>query len=110
MYMKNKTYLEDLEELVGQVNQCLLKTQDSLLSNNGVTDANIDYIGSIWDELGQLQNQIQYKTDNLPQSELMNINVSWVDGRYFPLAFWMNYYNIAVARIQKAINDYAERI
>lgn len=102
--------MEELQELVGQVNRCLIKAQDSLLSNHGVTYENIEDVGCICDDLILLQNQIQSQTDSLAPSELININVPWTDGRYFPLTFWMSYYNIAVARIQKAINDYAEHI
>lgn len=35
---------EEIQDLVGQMNRLLLRTQDSLVNNNGVTDLNVTEI------------------------------------------------------------------
>lgn len=102
--------IEDIQELVGQINQKLTTLQESLVANNGPSDENIVLIGNIFEQMAPLQNQVEDKFNQLSSSKQSKVMVPWVDGRYFPFAMWAMSYNMYIRRIQAGIKKYANNI
>ena len=98
--------IEQVQELVGRINQTLLSLQNSLVANHGATDNNIFELNLISENLLKQQNQLNELLANLTDSQQMKTSVAWIDGRYFPLPMWMMSYNAAVGKLQYALKKY----
>ena len=101
---------EEIQELVGQMNRLLLQAQDSLVNNNGVTDFNVSEIEDLSQRMKTVQNRIEALSNELSDAKVATLNVSWLDGRYFPLPMWIGSYNLCVAKIKNALIAYAKSL
>ena len=98
--------IEQIQAKVSYINHHLLKLQNSLIANNGASDANIDELNYICERLLQQQNDLNNLLQRLPPSKQNSIGVPWVDGSYSSLFAWMMTYNVAVAKLQHALKKY----
>ena len=102
--------IEDIQDLVGKINQELLTMQDSLVANNGASPNNIVELSEIHERLAKLQNQVEAKMAQLSSSKQAKLMVPWIDGRYFPFTMWALSYNMAVNKLRMAVQKYANNI
>lgn len=98
--------IEQIQEKISHSNHYLLKLQDSLIANNGASDANIDELNYISDRLLQQQNDLNNLLQRLSPSKQNSFGVPWIDGSYSSLFAWMMTYNVAVAKLQHALKKY----
>ena len=98
---------EEIQDLVGQMNRLLLRTQDSLVNNNGVTDLNVTEIEDLSQKMIIVHDHLLALSYELSNAKIATLNVPWLDGRYFPLPMWMGSYNLCVTKIQNALIAYA---
>ena len=99
--------IEDIQEIVGNINRDLLQAEHSLVHNRGCNADNIEELGTICSNLQQKQTYLESLMSQISSTKLSNVNVPWVDGRYFPIVLWMGSYNMSIARIKKWMTDYA---
>lgn len=101
---------EEIQELVGQMNRLLLRAQDSLVNNHGITDFNVSEIEDLSQRMKTVQDRMQALTNELSDAKVATLNAPWLDGRYFPLPMWIGSYNLCVAKIKNALIAYAKSL
>lgn len=97
---------KQIQELISQLNRCLLRAQDSLLNNHGISDSNIVEMRNICEQMKSIQDRMQILLDGLSNIKMATIYVPWTDGRYYSLPMWMEYYNTCGTVIKNAMSEY----
>ena len=98
--------IEQIQDKVGEINRNLLTMQNSLIANNGASDANITELNLMSERLLQYQNELNNLIQQLSPSKQNSFGVPWIDGSYSQLFPWMMSYNAAVAKLQYALKEY----
>jgi len=100
---------EQIHHEIGQMNSCLRKITDLLDRDGGVIHSNRQAIATIEESLTRHYKTIDYLLVQLSNSQIINLRVQWMDGRYLSLFMWEGSFKLVLSRIVMELDKYEKR-
>lgn len=76
--------------------------------DGGITHGNSSFILGEMQSIVSLKDRMEAEINQLPQSRINRLYLTWVDGRSIPFHLWAGSYQMGALQLQRMIDDFSK--
>lgn len=109
LFSSDRIMIEEIQDLVGEINRFMAYVVRIMHSPNSLTRAEFEKVTNYLQQTNGRIDRMNDLCEKLAPTKRDKIQVSWLDGKYYPYGMWKLSFCTVISDILFFLEDYADK-